>query len=103
MQDSFSDATFADKVGQTFRVAIAQDQAIDVQLIDVRRMEAAVVNGAVRPTDRVPFALTFQGPATPRLPQQTYAFGHETLGTHDIFIVAIGINEQGLLYEAVFA
>jgi hypothetical protein len=47
------------------------------------------------------FSLEFRGPFDPVLPQATYRFrnGNESA---DIFIVAIGREDKGTLYEAVF-
>jgi hypothetical protein len=48
------------------------------------------------------FLLHFRGPRTPRLPQQIHHFDHEKLGAFDLFITAIGADEHGIAYEAVF-
>ena len=53
------------------------------------------------------FALVFHDPAASAdsfLPQATYSFKHEQLGTLQIFVVPIGpeADSQGMRYEAVF-
>ena len=49
---------------------------------------------------REPFALFFRSAGPPI--QRIYPVTHEKLGTLEIFLVPIGENEDGLLYEAVF-
>jgi hypothetical protein len=48
------------------------------------------------------FSLHFQGPATPRMPQQIHTLEHDKLGRLDIFLTAIAGDEQGITYESVF-
>lgn len=48
------------------------------------------------------FRLEFTGPPQPVLPQATYPL-HGAGQTHDIFIVPIGQDEDGVRYEAIFA
>lgn len=102
MLETFTEATFADKVGETFRVRLDPTRTIETQLVDVRAFVSDRPDAGPRPTKRTPFSLTFLGPGSPRLPQGTYPFEHDTLGEHHIFIVAIGTRDGGLLYEAVF-
>jgi hypothetical protein len=53
--------------------------------------------------ERVPFTLLFRGPLSPRLSQGTYAFVHPQRGALSIFIVPVGADAEGTLYEAVFS
>ncbi|MFE5322763.1 DUF6916 family protein [Paenibacillus sp. NPDC056579] len=48
------------------------------------------------------FSLLFTGPATPFLPQQLYRMQHEELGELVLFMVPIGREKDGYLYEIVF-
>ena len=48
------------------------------------------------------FTLIFRGPAAPHLPQKIYHLEHAKLGTLPIFLTAVGADEDGILYEAVF-
>jgi hypothetical protein len=48
------------------------------------------------------FSIFFSGPGDLHLPQRTYEMEHQELGSLDIFIVTVGRNEEGFLYEAVF-
>ena len=51
---------------------------------------------------RDPFALRFLGESAAALGQGTVRLVHPSLGTLDIFIVPIGRDGDGLVYEAVF-
>ena len=47
--------------------------------------------------------IAHSGPQQPLLPQNTYGIEHKELGTLSIFIVPIGLDAEGMRYEAVFA
>ena len=48
------------------------------------------------------FSLLFQGPHDRLLPQGTYQFDHDQIGSFPLFIVPVGAAKSGLQYEAVF-
>ena len=48
------------------------------------------------------FSLVFLGPPGWILPQRTYDFEHDGLGRFPLFVTAIGMQEDGVRYEAVF-
>jgi hypothetical protein len=96
MPGPLSIAEFAPLVGQPFRIA-GQDPSVQLALISAQAL------GAAPPGHREPFSLVFRGPAAPPLQQRTYPLSHEMLGTLEIFIVPIGGDPQGQLYEAIFA
>lgn len=48
------------------------------------------------------FELVFRGPLSPALAQGLYPFDHPKLGRHELFIVPIARDAQGVEYEAVF-
>lgn len=49
------------------------------------------------------FSLFFHGPADRVLPQNTYSFHHEALGSLDLFIVpVVGSNRERVVYQACF-
>lgn len=52
---------------------------------------------------RDPFAVEFEGPPAPRLPQQIYEVTCGPLGTLTLFLVPVGQTKDGFAYEAVFA
>jgi len=95
MLEDFTLATFADRLGDTFRVGEGAG-VLDLELVEVSAGVAR--EGAAR----VPFAIVFRGPLEPVLPQQIYRFEHDELGAFNLFIVPIGPGEAGMQYEAVF-
>ena len=48
------------------------------------------------------FSIVFRGPLDAFLAQSVYRFHHDVLGAVDLFIVPIGKEKQGFLYESVF-
>lgn len=51
---------------------------------------------------RAPFMLVFRSGQATILPQRIYRLRHGRLGALDIFLVPIGRDVQGALYQAVF-
>ena len=51
---------------------------------------------------RPPFSLVFLGKDPRVLPQRLYRLEHEELGTLTIFLVPVGKDAEGVLYQAVF-
>jgi hypothetical protein len=95
MLEDFTHATFADRLGETFRVGGGTD-AVLLELTD------ASAGTGRQGAGRMPFSLVFRGPLEPVLPQRIYRFEHHELGAFDLFIVPIGPDETGMQYEAVF-
>jgi len=80
------------------------DQQISAKLIDAKAIQGTTGS---RPTGfpaRAPFRLLF---VTAGMPSALHRQGimrmeHPQLGTLELFLVAIGQRESGLLYEAIF-
>lgn len=84
---------FAPAVGTPF---VADTGTLQVEL---RLLSATTRDGA---GEWLPFNLMFLGPQDPLLPQRTYRLEHPTVGSHDIFLVPVGRDDEGTRYEAVF-
>ncbi|HEY1796189.1 MAG TPA: hypothetical protein VGG57_08715 [Stellaceae bacterium] len=54
------------------------------------------------PDSRPPFSLIFIGPGDAVLPQQLYRLTHEEIGEIIIFLVPVGRDDHGILYQAIF-
>jgi hypothetical protein len=80
-----------------FRLRSHADPHIELVLVEVR-----AVGSACGDAEAGSFAILFHGPADPLLPQRTYFFEHDTLGSFELFIVPIGRDQEGCRYEAVF-
>lgn len=48
------------------------------------------------------FSLLFRGPSEPPVPQATYTVSHPELGEFLLFLVPVGRDPHGLIYEACF-
>ncbi len=94
--------SFAPTVGDTFGLDAGDAGRLELELLESRLHEP----GAPAEDEagvRAPFTLSFRGPAEPVMPQRTYELEHQELGTLEIFIVPIGRDDAGTIYEAVFA
>jgi hypothetical protein len=98
----FTLATFADLLGDTFRVT-GGAQVIEMELVAANAATLRSGERVTTPSDqREQFSIVFNGPAEPVLPQRIYRFEHDALGSFDLFIVPIGADVSGMQYEAVF-
>ena len=97
MLENFTVETFADRLGETFRVE-SDSGPVDLRLASAER---GIQRGA-KPQGRKQFSIVFVGPLEPVLPQRIYRFEHDELGSFELFIVPIGPDGSGMQYEAVF-
>jgi hypothetical protein len=93
---------------ESFRGALDQDfvlhtntgQGLGLKLIRVQ--ELPPVSSRIPGDDHTPFTAYFRGPRTPWARQHTYCLANEALGEIHIFLVPIGPDGEGMIYEAVF-
>ena len=88
-------------IGHAFSVQLSEDMSREMVLVEV----TSLGERALRPGGtgrRECFSLVFRGPSEPVLPQAIYRFASERTGPMDVFIVPIGSDPEGSLYEAVF-
>ncbi len=90
-----SRSAFAGCVGNTFRIRASEDRAETVTLIEVQELRSS--------GPREQFSVIFRGDQGDHLPQKTYRMEHEKLGPMDLFLVPVGPDDEGMLYQAVFA
>ena len=88
---------FAPHVRETFSLSLG-DSSLDITLVDAKRRPTRVVAGL----RAEPFALYFQSQSHVVLPQKLYAMSNPGMGNLNIFIVPIGREKDGIVYEAVF-
>ena len=72
----------------------AEGSRAALDLVEVR-------NGQAPPRYEV-FSVIFRGEADRIHPQRTYTVEHEAMGSFDLFLVPVGRDPHGVLYEAVF-
>jgi len=89
--------TFEPHQNTTFHLSQDAEDApsLDLELIEV--------------TDKTPegfegeqFSLVFKGPPDTPLYQQTYTLAHDEMGELALFLVPVGKEDDGMLYEAFF-
>jgi hypothetical protein len=90
----FDSKTFAAQLHTQFKVHTGDGASTVMELFEVLEPQA--------PPQVELFCLHFRGPRAPRLAQRIHRFEHEKLGAFDLFITAIGTDERGIAYEAVF-
>ena len=94
-----TEKNFAQHLNTNFRVrGAAAAEPVELELIQVKGYHP----GPNEESGMERFSLFFQGPAEAFLPQNTYAFEHDEMGTHELFIVPVARNDDGFRYEVVF-
>lgn len=102
MLEQFTLDTFAPRVGEAFRAHIPARSPMEMVLESVAEIPVSGWRPDESADHRKPFSLLFLGSPDVVLPQATYPFEHEALGTFEIFIVPVGRTARGVTYEAVF-
>lgn len=92
--DSLTAEDFRPHVGTGFRLT---DVAGVCELVEVTAQQ-----GSVRPGSRFAFSLVFRGPPQPVMEQRIRRLEHDGMGALELFLVPIGPDDAGMLYEAVF-
>lgn len=93
-----SAADFSPFLHETFRLAVTDGVALDLELVEVHE------SGRKGPGQRrSSFSLLFKGPRERLLLQQMYRMEHGAAGVMDLLIVPVREDEDGYYYEAVFS
>lgn len=93
---------FQSRIGERFRIVPRPEQIVEAELIEARVFGGAAKSSVPDARRRVPFALVFRARPVEALPQRIYRFEHEEIGPYDIFLVPVGPDATGMLYEAIF-
>ncbi len=88
---------FAPYLNQTFAVDLGTS-SVEMTLVQAIKGQARDWAGL----RKEPFALVFKCAAPVILPQRIYPFESTGFGKMDIFIVPIGRDKDGIVYQAVF-
>jgi hypothetical protein len=89
---------YAGHLRQVFSVLVGAEGSVDMTLVEARRRPPRVVAG-IRAE---PFVLYFKSQSHILLPQKTYSFKIGEEKPYSIFIVPVGRERDGVVYEAVF-
>ena len=85
---------FSQNLRTTFHLHHGDNKTVPLNLIECK--DGSVDNGQEH------VILLFHGPDHFVLPGQTYQLRHEHIGEFNLFLVAVGSDQSGLYYEAVF-
>lgn len=87
---------FAGAADQEFELSLGES-ATTLTLVEVKPLPAQI---GVR--SREPFSLLFRSGSPVILPQKSYRMRNPAVGDHDIFLVPVARDVQGMIYQAVF-
>jgi hypothetical protein len=94
---------FQPRVGETFRIRVRPDNELEAELIEARALGGGPSRApSETPRRRTPFSLSFRTSLTAPLPQSIYEVVHAEMGSYEIFLVPIGPDGRGMVYEAIF-
>jgi hypothetical protein len=86
--------SFSELLNTNFRVRIGGDKIIELELVEAKDLTSN------KRQER--FSLLFRGPLDVALEQSIYNMEHDRMGSFDLFLVPVGVNESGREYEAIF-
>lgn len=92
-----SSADFANQANTTYELWLG-DGAMNLTLVDIRPLPAGGFKGAMRE----PFSLIFRSGVQHVLPQRIYSLKNAVGGVQDVFLVPVGRDAGGVIYEAIF-
>ena len=98
MTAKLTEAEFSRHLNTKFRVRHDAPESFELELVEVKGRPS----GPHEQQGMERFSAFFRGPAHAQLRQQTVPLAHEQMGDFDIFLVPVGRDANGLLYEAVF-
>ena len=82
----------------TFTVKAEDIDEQQIELIEIKPLGERNPDAKIRQ----PFSLLFRGPSEPMLPQQMYQLENAACGELLLFLVPVGPDEKGMLYDTVF-
>jgi hypothetical protein len=94
MIENMGKESFAEHVNSEFQILKEETPALTLKLVEVSG--PGVEHGQEQ------FALLLQGPLETPIGQGIHTVRHERLGTFDLFLVPVGREREGMLYEAAF-
>ena len=93
---NYSVEIFERHVNQTCNLHLPDGRSLTAELVDVRRLHPS------QHLKSEQFAVTWRGPAEPLLQQRIYLMELPDGQRHELFLVPVGRDGAGVIYEAVF-
>ncbi len=94
MSERLEKAHFAENLNTKFLLRTDDGNVLELELTSIREVKSE--------PHQEQFALVFSGPGSIYLPQRIYQLEHERMGELALFLVPIGKDEKGFIYEAAF-
>lgn len=94
MLDHLTKESLTENLATRFKVSLGDTNSVELELIRVDELASA--------PGQQQLSVIFRGPVDVPLPQTTYNLEHERLGQSSLFLVPVGIEKEGRLYEAFF-
>lgn len=94
MPENPNSQSFADNLHSVFRMVLPEGASLNLELIEVAEQNYS--------PQFEQFSVIFRGPLTPLCPQRIYKLEHERLGTMELFLVPLGPEKEGMLYQSCF-
>ncbi|HEY0100746.1 MAG TPA: hypothetical protein VGB76_17500 [Pyrinomonadaceae bacterium] len=95
MLEQLTVASLSEQLNTKFRLSVEPETFVELELVKVETHDDV-------PGQTERFSALFRGSLNQFLPQSTYAFEHEALGSFELFIVPLRQDGEGFYYEAVF-
>src|SRR5262245_25542953 len=96
MSAPLTEKEFTKHLNTKFRVT--GEQPLELELTEVK----GYLSKPDEETGMERFSAFFLGPGEPYLRQRVYALEHDVMGSFELFLVPIALDEKGFRYEAVF-
>ncbi len=100
MLEDFTVDTFSPLVGSAFVMHVDPQTRLRLNLIEAVPLGAP--ERAAPAETRQPFSLMFRGPRAPVAIQRIYQLENPSLGTFGLFLVPVGLDQEGMQYQAIF-
>jgi len=97
--DQLTYSSFSDIIGESFRVQIDSAESMSAELIEATDHSGKAANKHASRQEC--FSILFRGPLEQPMEQGTYTFNHRRFGNIKLFIVPVGMDDEGRHYEAV--
>ena len=94
-------ASYAGRVGETFRVVLADGRIVSLRLAGVENLVGTSPSGRSLKGSDAAFLLELQGPAKPSLEQGVRELRHPVLGRGMLFLVPEAPHRRGSRYAVV--
>lgn len=98
---SFTRSAFAEHLGTKFRISQLGGEPVNVELVEVGDAELNHRSSVTRGREDY-FSIIFRAPAGVSAQQGTYTVEHRAMGSFPLFLVPVGMSQDGVTFQAIF-